>query len=91
MIHSKRPLHVQTGSQWCQLKEFENAEACFGKCMPCAASWKALLAEDNGSANGAEEIAEDLFGLFTLRMTAAWQLDMQVGSGHACILTCLLN
>lgn len=77
---------MQTGSQWCLLEEYENAEACFSKSMPCAASWKAFVDQANGTGNGMEEILEDLFGLVTMRMTAAWRLDMQVATG---LLACL--
>ncbi|KAK9833629.1 hypothetical protein WJX74_001098 [Apatococcus lobatus] len=76
-LASKAQILYKTGSQWCQLKEYENAEACFSKSMPCAASWKTSLDQASCPGSGPEEAAEDLFGLFTLRMTAAWQLDLQ--------------
>lgn len=72
---------MQTGSQWCLLEEYENAEACYSKSMPCAATWKTSLTQATGNGNAMEDILEDLFGLLTMRMTAAWRLDMQVSLG----------
>ncbi len=71
---------VQTGSEWYNIEEFENAEASFSKCMPCAATWKISLAQARCSEQETEELAEDLFGLLSQRMVTAWQLGIQVCS-----------